>query len=59
MPVKDAFEVRLAEIRERLQILNNLVDVRLHSHISGPDWGDVGSASHLVEILQEALDFYK
>jgi len=51
------FMSRISEARERLAELTVYVDGHMEVSPDGVNWGDVGSAGHLVEQLTQLTDW--
>jgi len=52
---KGYFELRMGDIRERMEKLNELVNDHLGYSPDDINWGHVGSAAHLIEKLDNIL----
>ena len=52
--VLDAFMLAIAELRDELEALENLADDHLGVSPEVVNWGHVGTARHLLELVREA-----
>ena len=53
----NAFIEKIGKINERLETLRSYVDNHMECNPEEVNWGDVGSASHVLEQLDELISF--
>jgi len=53
----NAFIGKIAEINDRLELLRWYTDNHMECEPANINWGHVGSAAHVVEQLEELIDF--